>query len=109
MPDSLTVTNNTAGQQPATTDASGAALQQTRDSAALGVHTDLPPASASQDDLMAFLRSESAGPDYQANATKPSVGHTLSLALIIVVCIVLAGVLLVFYKKLFDRRLNRPA
>ena len=107
MPDSLTVTNNNAGQQPATTDTSGTTLQQTRDSEALGVHTDLPPASASQDDLMAFLRSESAGPSYEGNTNKPTVGHTIALTLILTACIVLAGVLLIFYKRLFARRLGK--
>lgn len=109
MPDSLTVTNNTAGQQPAANNNSGSTLQQTRDSEALGVHTDLPAASASQDDLMAFLRSESAGPNYQGTVGKPSIGHTLGLAVIITACIVLAGALLVFYKRLFTRRLSKTA
>ena len=58
---------------------------------------------------MSFLRSESAGPNYEGSAHKPSAGSTIVLALIITVCIVLAAALLVFYKRMFSRHLNKPA
>jgi hypothetical protein len=106
MPDSLTVTDNIEGQQPAANDTSGSSLQQTRDSESLGVHTALPPASASQDELMAFLRSESSGPQYEANTSKTSVGHTVLLAILVITAIVLGGALLLFYKRLFTRKLS---
>jgi len=103
----LNVTNSTDTQLPESTTEQTSGVQQTKNTDGLAAPNSQTTTSAEdQQKLMELLRNESSGPSYESTPTQ----NTLSAGHIAfgVAGVVVLAVLLVFYYRLFSRKLSSP-